>query len=65
MNNELSYKDALSELKEIIETIEAAEPDVDDMSRMVKRATELILFCKEKLTKTEAELSEAMKKLEE
>lgn len=61
----MSYKDALSELKEIIETIEAAEPDVDDMSRMVKRATELILFCKEKLTKTEAELSEAMKKLEE
>lgn len=65
MNNHLTYKEALTELKLIVEKIETAEPDVDEMSEMVKRATELIIYCKEKLTNTEADLTEAMKKLEE
>lgn len=65
MDNQPTYKEALAELKSIVEKIESAEPDVDEMSEMVKRATELITYCKEKLTNTEAELSEAMKKLED
>lgn len=65
MDNQLTYKEALAELRAIIEKIESAEPDVDEMSEMVKRATELILYCKEKLSCTETELAEAMKKLEE
>lgn len=61
----LSYAEALEELKFIVEKIESAEVNVDEMAAMVQRATSLILYCKEKLTHTEAQLSEAMKKLEE
>lgn len=64
-NSELTYSEALGELKELIAKIEKDDPDVDDMSKMVKRATELILFCREKLVNTEEQLAEAMKKLEE
>lgn len=61
----LSYAEALEELKFIVEKIESAAVNVDEMAAMVQRATSLILYCKEKLTHTEAQLSEAMKKLEE
>jgi len=62
---ELTYSQALEELKGIVEKIESNDPDVDEMNTMIKRATELILYCKQRLTSTEAELAEAMKKLEE
>jgi len=62
---ELTYSQALEELRGIVEKIESNDPDVDEMNTMIKRATELILFCKQKLTSTEVELAEAMKKLEE
>ena len=61
----LSYAEALEELKSIVEKIENAEVNVDEMASMVQRATDLILYCKDKLTHTEAQLTEAMKKLEE
>lgn len=61
----LSYAEALEELKSIVEKIESAEVNVDEMASMVQRATDLILYCKEKLTHTEVQLTEAMKKLEE
>ena len=48
-----------------MEKIESAELDVDEITKMVQRATDLILYCKERLTHTEAQLTEAMKKLEE
>ncbi|CAD5276361.1 Exodeoxyribonuclease 7 small subunit [Imperialibacter sp. EC-SDR9] len=64
-NIKLSYSEALEELKGIVEKIESAELDVDEITKMVQRATDLILYCKERLTHTEAQLTEAMKKLEE
>ncbi len=60
-----TYTEALEELRNIVEKIESAEVDVDEITKMVQRATDLILYCKEKLTHTEAQLTEAMKKLEE
>lgn len=62
---EPTYSQALEELKDIVAKIESNDPDVDEMNTMIRRATELILYCKQKLTGTEAELAEAMKKLEE
>ena len=64
-NINLSYSEALEELKGIVEKIESAELDVDEITKMVQRATDLILYCKERRTHTEAQLTEAMKKLEE
>lgn len=52
----LTYTQAKQELEEIVSAIESGELDVDALTEKVKRASELIAFCKEKLTKTDKEL---------
>ncbi len=52
-----SYSEALKELEALIDKIENGESDVDELSDMVKKATELIKRCKEKLRNTEADLN--------
>ncbi|HBG58726.1 exodeoxyribonuclease VII small subunit [Proteiniphilum sp. UBA1028] len=56
----LSYTSAKKELESIVSAIEAGEMDVDLLIDKVKRASELIIFCKEKLTKTEKELQKIL-----
>ena len=46
----LTYKSAAEELESIVEKMESAELEIDDLSAQVKRAKELVTFCKEKLT---------------
>lgn len=52
----VTYTQAKQELEEIVSSIESDELDVDALTHKVKRASELIAFCKEKLTKTDVEL---------
>ncbi|MEQ9297413.1 MAG: exodeoxyribonuclease VII small subunit [Cyclobacteriaceae bacterium] len=52
----LSYSSALAELQEIMDKIENNDVDIDDLSKLVKRANELTKFCEEKLNKVEQEL---------
>ena len=59
------YKDALTEIEEIISEIEGETVDVDVLTEKVKRAAELIKFCKGKLTKTEKEVSRVLEEFEE
>lgn len=54
--NKMTYSQAKRELEEIVTEIESNELDVDTLTQKVKRASELIAFCKEKLTKTDKEL---------
>lgn len=61
----MTYKDAIKKLEEIVHHIENEDPDVDDLSGMVKEAYELLLFCKKRLKTTEAEVQEAFEKLRE
>jgi len=56
----LTYTSAKKELEEIVLSIESGELDVDLLTDKVKRASELIAFCKEKLTKTEKELQKIL-----
>lgn len=62
---EISYKEAMAQLEEIVHKIENEEPDVDELSTMVKKAAELMQFCKKKLKSTEEEINEALEKLKE
>ncbi|MCK5280741.1 MAG: exodeoxyribonuclease VII small subunit, partial [Cyclobacteriaceae bacterium] len=41
-----NYKKALEEIEVIVQKIENEDPDVDELSTMVKRAAELIKQCK-------------------
>ncbi len=59
-DSELTYSQAKQELEEIVSAIESGELDVDALTEKVKRASELIAFCKEKLTKTDKELQKIL-----
>lgn len=52
----MTYMEAKKELEQIVLAIESGELDVDALTDKVKRASVLIAFCKEKLTKTDKEL---------
>ncbi len=60
-----SYSDAIRELEIIVSEIENASIGVDELSGKVKRAAELIAFCRNKLTTTEKEVNSILKGLEE
>ncbi|GAQ95284.1 exodeoxyribonuclease VII small subunit [Thermodesulfovibrio aggregans] len=61
----LSYSKAMKEIEEILKYIESQEVDVDVLVEKVKRATELIRFCKSKLKSAEEELHKTLISLEE
>ena len=50
--NETTYSSAIRELEEIVTEIESGEVDVDVLTVKVKRASELIKFCKDNLKGT-------------
>ena len=56
-----TYTSALEELQKIIEEIQAEEVSIDDLAEKVKKASDLIRFCKEKLRTTEGELGDVLK----
>ena len=60
---QLSYEQALSELKKIAEAIENESVSIDELADKVKRASELVEYCKEKLRNTEAELDKVIGKM--
>ncbi len=64
MEKKKTYEEAYEELQEIVSEIESGTIGVDLLSEKVKRAGELIRFCKEKLFKTEKEVNEVLKELE-
>lgn len=60
----LSYKEALSEIEEILEKLENEELDVDKLTESIKRVSFLLKFCKEKLTTTEGEVQKLIDDME-
>ncbi len=58
---EITYKEAIAEIEMILGKIEEGELDVDELTVNVKRVTELLTICKEKLRKTETEVSKILK----
>ena len=57
MNNEMKYEEAMAQLEGIVRKMESNELDIDEIAAQLKAAQRLIKFCKDKLSKTEAELS--------
>lgn len=65
MKTEINYTEAFEELQQIVGEIEEGEISVDELSIKVKRASELIKICKNKLTSTEEDVNQILKELEE
>ena len=57
---EQKYEAAFAELQNIVRKMENDELDIDQMAEQLKRAQELIKFCKDKLTKTDAEIKKIL-----
>lgn len=60
MKQEQKYETAFAELQTIVRKMENDELDIDEMSERLKRAQELIKFCKDKLTKTDEEIKKIL-----
>ena len=60
----ISFNEAIKELELILEQIESGEPDVDELSGKVKRASELIKVCRKKLKSTEEEIGKILEEME-
>jgi exodeoxyribonuclease VII small subunit len=59
-----TYREAIDEIEEILGNIENDELEVDDLVEKVKKVTELLKFCKDKLYKTQEEVEKALKEME-
>ncbi|MBQ1669023.1 MAG: exodeoxyribonuclease VII small subunit [Prevotella sp.] len=57
MSKEQKYEEAFAELQDIVRKMENDEYSIDEIAVQLKTAQRLIKFCKDKLTKTEAEIS--------
>ena len=55
-NRQMKYEEAIGQLEKIVRQMENNELDVDQLSEQLKRAQQLIQFCRDKLTKTDEEI---------
>ena len=60
MEKELTYEKAMNRLEEIVKKIEGGEMDIDSLAANLKEAKTLVEYCKEKLTKVEAEVNKCL-----
>ena len=58
----MSYAEAVDEIETILARLSGDEVDVDELGREVKRASELIKMCREKLRKAEEDVNSVISK---
>ena len=58
MSETMKYEEAMAQLEAIVRKMESNAWDIDEIAAQLKTAQRLIKFCRDKLTKTEAELLE-------
>ena len=61
----VTYNEAILEIEEILEKIENEELDVDELAEKVKRVSQLLKICKEKLQTTNEQVEQILKEMEE
>ena len=64
MSKDLTYGEAMTQIEEILEKIEAGELDVDELTEKVKKVANLLEVCKKKLKTTETEIQKVIEGLE-
>lgn len=64
MSKKLNYQSALEELEKISREIEDQTISIDDLSEKVKKASELIAFCQEKLRNTDTEVNKIISQMD-
>lgn len=62
MAKDMTYKEAFDELEKIVASLENDSHEIDKLADRIKRANELVNFCKEKLRNIEDEVNSEIKK---
>lgn len=57
MKDQLTYEAALAELETIVGKVERGELAIDQLTTQLKRAQELLAFCKTQLTQVETDVN--------
>ncbi len=60
IENNTSYTEAMAQIEQILDKFRTEQMSVDDLAAEVKRATELISLCREKLYKAEEEVKKIL-----
>jgi len=60
MKKEITYTKAFDELQQIVEEMENSQISVDDLDVKIKRASELLKICRDKLYKTEKSVQDIL-----
>jgi exodeoxyribonuclease VII small subunit len=58
----MKYEEAIQQLEAIVRKMEAGEYDIDELTEQLKTAQKLIKLCRDKLTKTDAEIKKILGK---
>ena len=59
----MNYDDSITELQEILSSLQNDELTIDDLTNTIKRSTELLELCNSKLRSTEKEVNLVIQKL--
>ena len=65
MSEEITYLEAYEELKGIVQELESAEINVDELSEKIKRAHSLLTICQDKLSKVEEDVDQIIEELQD
>lgn len=57
----LTYEEAMSQLEELVRQVENNEQGIDKLAEQLKKAQQLIAFCKDKLYTTDEEIQKILK----
>ncbi|MBI5073863.1 MAG: exodeoxyribonuclease VII small subunit [Nitrospirae bacterium] len=63
-SKELTYSQALKELEKIVKEIESEEVDIDILAEKIKRASQILTFCKGKLRTAEDEVKKVLAEMD-
>ncbi|MDT0649188.1 exodeoxyribonuclease VII small subunit [Autumnicola edwardsiae] len=63
MTENIDYTSANAELQEIVSEMENSEISIDELDIKIKRASELLKICKDKLFKTEKNVQEVLEEI--
>lgn len=58
----MTYAEAVAEIEQILGRMKQEQASIDTLAEDVKRATELIVFCREQLYKVESTIKEQLER---
>jgi exodeoxyribonuclease VII small subunit len=61
----MTYNEAYTELKDIVNSLESSDVDIEDLCKKIEKAKELIALCKTKLAEVEIDIEALNNKLQE